>query len=311
MKIFRYGELLTAPRGGVFAIGFFDGVHSAHRRLLSEALKEARGSGSPFGIITFSSESEIKKASPRLYSTKERIEIFERLGADFTVLLDFEEIRDLSAEDFVKKILIDGLGATVAYAGFNFKFGKGAKGDADELSRLMKEQGARAVIFDEITEDGITVSATLIRSLIEDGQIGRANSLLGAPYSLRGEVVRGNGKGHTLGFPTVNTTLPENKVKPKRGVYRSIVALDEKTYLGVTNVGVCPTFEIREIHPETFIIDFTGDVYGKSVTVYLLGYLREEREFDSPEDLKMQIEVDINRTIKENGEEKWQVLGLK
>ena len=311
MKIFHYGELSEAPEGAVVAIGFFDGVHTAHRSLILKAQEVAREKGAPFGIVSFYSESEIKKESARLYSTEEKLLIFRSIGADFTVLLNFGEIRALSPEEFVKKILREGLRICAAAVGFNFRFGMNAGAGASELSSLMKEYGKDTVIFNEITHGGKTVSATLIRSLIEAGEIERANLLLGSPYFLSGKVVRGNGQGHSLGFPTVNTDIPEGKVKPKTGVYRSVATVDGRSYDSVTNVGVCPTFGKRNIHAETYIIGFSDDVYGKTVTVSLMGYLREEREFSSPEELKMQIEVDKNNAIKGNGEEKWQELGLK
>ena len=311
MKVFGYEELKNAPSDGVIAIGFFDGVHSAHRRLISEAQSDARKRGVPFGILTFASESGIKKGISRLYSTEERLRIFKEVGADFTVSLDFEKICTLTPEQFVKDILIGGLGAGVAYAGYNFRFGKNAEGKADDLKALMEKYGKSAVICDEITYGGKTISSTVIRTMIESGDVERANLLLGAPYRISGETVRGNGKGHSLGFPTVNTSLTKDKVIPKNGVYRSLVKIKDEFYNGVTNIGVCPTFGEREVHPETYIIDFSKDVYGEDVTVFLLGYIREERTFCSEDELKMQIKVDIDTTIKKNGEEKWQELGLK
>ena len=311
MKILGYGELQAAPPDSVIALGFFDGVHCAHRKLLSEAHSRARSTGSPFGILTFRSESGIKNGVSRLYSTEERLNIFRELGADFSVLLDFKDICDLSPHEFVDNILVKSLGASVAYVGYNFRFGKNAAGSAEDLKSLMAENKKETVICDEITYNGEAISATLIRSLIEGGKIEKANILLGTPYRISGEVVRGNGKGHSLGFPTVNTSLGDGKVKPKMGVYRSLVKIGTELYNGVTNIGVCPTFERREIHSETFIIDFSEKIYGEKITVFLLEYLREETKFDSPEKLKMQINIDKNITIQKNGEEKWQELGLK
>ena len=311
MKIIGYKDLKTAPSGSVAAIGFFDGVHLAHRKLLSDARELANSLGVPFGILTFSSESNIKKGAPRLYSTEEKIRFFEESSADFSVILDFEEICSLSPEEFVKDILVDGLNASVAYVGYNFRFGKGALGNSPDLYAFMKKAGKDAVICSEVDFEGMPISATLIRTLIESGEIERANALLGSPYFISGEVVQGNGAGHDLGFPTVNTALASGKVIPKRGVYRSAVSVMGKLYNGVTNIGTCPTLGERETHAETYIIDFSENVYGQNVVVYLLGYLREERMFGTAEELIMQIEVDKNKAIKKNGEEKWQELGLK
>lgn len=311
MRILGYRELKDAPKDSIVALGFFDGVHIAHRKLLSDAKAMAKENGRHFGIITFSSESDVKKGSPRLYSTEERLGLFEKIGADFTVLLDFSEIKSLSPEDFVKKILVKGIHASTAFVGYNFRFGKGALADAIELSSLMKQNGRNTVICDEIKYEGAPISATLIRSLIEKGEIEKANLLLGSPYFISGVVTHGNGVGNSLGFPTVNTPFTEGKIIPKPGVYRSIVKIFQNLYNGVTNIGVCPTFDKREIHEETYVIDFKEQIYGENITVYLLGYLREERAFDSPEELITQIKVDVNSAINKNGEEKWQELGLK
>lgn len=311
MTIYSYREINSAPRGGVIALGFFDGVHSAHRSLILEAKKRAEAIGAPLGIFTFSAESGIKKDTQRLYTTEERLGIIEGLSVDFAVVAEFSEICALCPEEFVGEVLISGLDAAVAFAGYNFRFGKGALGHARDLERLMTEAGRDAVICNEITRDGKRVSSTAVRSLIESGEMKEAAELLGSPYFLTGKVVKGNGQGRSLGFPTVNTPLRAGKVIPKLGVYRSLVKLPQGIYNGVTNLGVCPTLGERDAHAETYIIDFDGDVYGENVTVYLLEYLREERTFAGKEELIMQINIDKNTTIEKNGEEKWQELGLR
>ena len=138
-----------------------------------------------------------------------------------------------------------------------------------------------------------------------------ASALLGAPYFLTGKVAHGDGRGKSLGLPTVNTDIPDEKLTPRVGVYRSAVVIGEKIYAGVTNVGTCPTFGERVPHAETYILDFDGDIYGEDIRIYLLEFLRDERHFDSADELILQIKLDINYTIKKNGEEKWQELGLK
>ncbi len=311
MKIFTFKELSLAPRGGVIALGFFDGVHLAHRKLFDKARSEARLRGVPFGVFTFTSESDIKKNAKRLYTTEERLEIIGGLSADFTLLADFSEICSFGAEEFVVEILVKGLGASVSVAGYNFKFGKGALGTSELLSKLMRENGREAITVDEISLRGKEVSSTVIRSLIEGGKIEEANELLGSPYTFFGKVEHGESLGKKLGFPTLNTKIQDGKATPKSGVYRSAVLLDGKVISAVTNIGKCPTFGEREIHLETHLIDFGGDIYGKDIKIFLLGYLREERLFSSKEELVMQIKVDKNTTIKKNGEEKWQELGLK
>lgn len=295
----------------VMALGFFDGVHIAHRDLLATAKDIADQRGLAFGIFTFASGGGIKAKAGRLYNDDEKAEMFRDLGADFTVFSDFGAISGSSPEDFVLKTLCDDLNCRVCVAGFNFRFGKGASADSSRLATLMRQGGGEAVICDEITKDGLTMSATLIRGLIEEGKVEEANRYLGIPYYIKGRVSHGRTDGRRLGFPTANLSIDEGRIIPRLGVYRTALVINGKIYSGVSNIGKCPTFDGEEIRLETHIIDFEGDLYGREIRVYLLGFLRGERRFDSIEELKKQIIVDKNTTISENGEIKWQELGLK
>ena len=300
------------PTECVLALGFFDGVHIAHRDLLSRARKIASLRGLAFGVFTFKSTANIKINSARLYDDGDKAEIFESLGADFAVFADFSAISGCSPEDFVKKILVGDLSCRVCVAGFNFRFGKGALAGAAELSLFMSEGGGEASICDEITaDDGRTLSATMIRELISHGKIAEANSLLGAPYYIKGRVSSGRQDGRRLGFPTANILIAEGKIVPRLGVYRSATVIDGKIYSGVTNIGKCPTFNGEEIRLETHIIGFEGDLYGRELKIFLLDFLREEKLFESVNELKMQINIDKNTTIEKNGDIQWQDLGLK
>lgn len=312
MLIYKYPGENRICGECVLAIGFFDGVHIAHRDLILTAKGEARRLGLPLGIFTFRSGSDIKNDVARIYTDEEKTEIFESLGADFTVFADFAKIRDFSPEEFVSQILVSSLKCRTCVVGFNFRFGKGAAGNAEMLSVLMRGSGGEAIIKSEITDkNGKAVSSTRIREHIVRGEMQKAQELLGIPYYIKGRVEHGNSTGRKLGFPTVNLPIPKDKVVARLGVYRSAVAIGDKIYTGLTNVGICPTFEARSVHQETYILDFDGDIYGREITVYLIGFMRDEIAFSSPEELKMQINVDKNRAIKENGDITWQELGLK
>ncbi len=295
----------------MLALGFFDGVHIAHRDLLNEARRIAAERSLPFGIFTFGSAGAIKDGVKRLYDDSEKAELFKSMGADFAVFADFGSISGLSPEEFVRDTLCADLGCRVCVAGFNFRFGKYAKGDSARLRELMAEEGCEAAICKEITDGGKTLSATLIRDLILSGEIEEASRLLGAPYYIKGRVSHGRRDGRKMGFPTVNIPIDEGKIMPKSGVYRSATVIDGRVYSAVSNIGSCPTFMGEEIRLESHIIGYEGDLYGREIRVYLLGYLRGERRFDSIDELKAQIELDKNRTIEENGEITWQDLGLK
>lgn len=291
-------------------LGFFDGVHIAHRDLIKRGRKIADELGIPLGVFTFPSESGLKPGAKRLYSTEERLKLLDEAGVDFTVLVEFSAVSSLSPEDFVKDVLVERLKCRVAVIGFNFRFGKGAKGDADALLKLMEESGGKCAIHEELKIDGETVCTTLIRRLLADGDMERANLLLKAPYRISGRVDRGNGVGKGLGFPTVNTALDFWRVELRYGVYRTAVKVNGRTYPSITNVGVCPTFEERQVHLETFILGFEGDIYGCDTEVFFLEFIRDEMQFNSEKELKMQINIDISKVIEKNGDIKWQELGL-
>lgn len=311
MEIYKYeyGKALDISPS-VIALGFFDGVTIAHRRLIEEAREEADKRALPLGIFTFDSEGSIKKDSKRIYSTEQKLTLFERCGVDFAVVADFSDLCSLSPEEFVKDVIVRDLGAVIAASGYNFRFGRGAAADANDLCVLMQDMGKSAITVSELSRDGEAVSASRIRDLLSENRIREAESLLGAPYFIVGTVTAGNAKGRDLGFPTINTNIDVSKVAPK-GVFRSAVPIGDRIFHAVTNIGTCPTFDERSVHAETHIIDYLGDLYGKRCEVYLLGYLRSEIKFDSPEALIKQIQEDKLRAISENGDLTWQRLGLK
>jgi riboflavin kinase/FMN adenylyltransferase len=164
----------------------------------------------------------------------------------------------------------------------------------------MAKRGKEAITVNEKTLDGKSISATLIRELIAQGEIEEANRLLGAPYMLRGKVSAGEGLGHSLGFPTINTDIPKGRATPL-GVFRSAVPIGDNIYHAVTNIGSCPTLGERQTHAETHIMGFDGNLYTQDIEVYLLGYLRNEIKFNSAKELINQVEEDKQRAIKENG----------
>ncbi len=310
MKIYEYtpGAKLNISSCAL-ALGFFDGVHEGHRRLLQTTKKLAGEKGLLFAVFTFVSENSFK-GSEILYSTKEKLELLEAFGVEAVIISHFSSIMETSAEDFVKKSLISDMRCELAVAGYDFKFGKGARGNATLLSDIMQSNKKGCVIESEQRINGEKISTTKIKELLLGGEVESAREFLGVPYFIRGEVKRGNGVGHTLGFPTVNTDFENGKTPLARGVYRTAVDVDGKLYTGITNVGLCPTFKSRALHAETFIIDFEGDLYGKNIRIFFLDFLREEKQFNSPEELILQINVDKNRAIKENGELSWQEIGL-
>ena len=309
MKIYEYAPGKSINTGDtVIALGLFDGVHKAHRELLSLAKREAKRNGLTFAVFTFGS-GEIKKTKS-IYSTEQKLDILESLGADAVILANFEDICNVTAQDFIESCLIGDMHCKIAAAGYDFRFGKGAEGDADLLSEVLSKHNRYAVIEEKQTWKDEKISSTRIKSLLSEGNIEEANLLLGSPYFLSTSVSHGDGRGHRLGFPTVNTEFPEETLIPRHGVYRTAIDIDGRLYSAITNVGTCPTFGDRTAHAESFILDFNGDLYGKNIRIFYLGFLRDEIRFSSEKELIMQINVDKNKVIKENGELTWQAIGL-
>lgn len=301
MHVTEYTRDLRLSGERVVVLGFFDGVHTAHRRLLSMAASEARRTGRELCVLTFLSEGRaLKPGAERIYPTDIKLQLLQGLGVDRTVLCDFSAVSDMDADTFVREVLCLALGCATAVCGYNFRFSRGARADSGVLCRLMAEAGRGCLVCDPVDFDGHPLSATFIRNLLREGDMETAAKALGAPYRLRACPERGLGLGRTLGTPTVNLTFAEGLCRPKNGVYRCIATVGGERYTAVTNVGTCPTFGERPVHAECYLLDFDGDVYGKEITVYFLGFLREERVFSSSEELKMQIELDIKTTIREN-----------
>ena len=312
MRIIHYPSLdeKQNTQNLAVALGYFDGVHRGHRALISRLIEVARDRQLTPCIFTFSnSPSKTKNTQTTLYNIEEKIEIFTSLGIEAVILADFDSVSNLDAKSFVKDVLIDSLGARFAICGYNFRFGRGAHASAEDMVRLMESHSCGAEILDEQKVDGISVSATEIRNLLLAGNTEEAAKLLGAPYFISGTVERGLGLGAAYGFPTVNMPIREDSpLLP--GVYRTAVRVGDTLYTGVTNVGSCPTVKVRAIHAETMISDFSGDLYGKKIYVYLLGYIRKEKRFDSLEELREQIYKDKKIAETENGDLKWLEIGL-
>ena len=300
----------TTLRGIAVALGYFDGVHVGHRELIALLVSEAKKRGlSPYVLTFADSISKTKNNQSTLYTAEEKIRIFESLGAEGVIVTDFSSVAELSPERFVSEVLIEALGTELAISGYNFRFGKGASADSQRLSELMRGLGKDAVILDEQRIDGKPISATAIRQLIYDKRLGEATRMLGVPYSIEGKVEKGLGLGKAYGFPTVNIPLREDSPL-STGVYRTAVKIGKKLYTGITNIGKCPTVKEREVHSETLIADFEGDIYGENIRIYFLGYLRPEKRFDSIEELREQIYIDKEKSLKENGELTWLEIGL-
>lgn len=279
----------SCPRS--VALGLFDGLHPAHRQVILSATADI-DDGTAVAVYTFEPSTVTTKAVARLTDDTEEEHLLERMGADELFRVDFSAVQHLSPVDFVHKILKGQLDAVKVSCGYNYRFGYRGQGDTALLTALCAEVGITVTVVPEIDIDGVPVSSTAIRRAIGDGDMVTARRLLGRPYCLHSPVTEGQHLGNQLGFPTINQPLPEGFAHPRFGVYASCVQWEGETYPAVTNVGVHPTVGATAPLAETYIIGFSGDLYGKSPCVYPLTYLRPEQTFPTLENLQAQITQD-------------------
>lgn len=272
----------------IVVIGKFDGVHLGHRLLFDTAVREARKRKCKSAVFTFDRNLGENKV---ISTIDERRTLIEGQGIDILIEYPFTQIMAMEAEVFVKEILVKNLRARAVIAGSDCGFGKNRSGNAALLRKLSGELGFDTVILDKVTVNGQIVSSTLARSLIGQGRMEEASAMLGHEFFIRGCVVFGNQLGRTWEFPTINMLPPENKIMPPNGVYASSVLLDGVWRDGVTNIGRKPTVDSCNelILAETYIFDYDGDLYGKTLDVRLYHFIREEKRFDSFQELKEQI----------------------
>lgn len=270
----------------------FDGVHMGHRRIIAAAKNKSTELGISTSVLLFSSSPH---GAPELLPLCDRLTEIKDLGVDLAYVYDFGELRDMTPEAFVREVLHGTLHAKAAFAGYNYHFGKKASGDADALARLCAEQGIFCGITDRVEALGEPVSSTRIRKLLQAGDIEAASILLTYSYYLRETVAHGKALGRTLGLPTINQSFGA-RVIPAHGIYYTKTVIDGTEYPSVSNIGVRPTVEHTDrANLETHILDFDGDLYGKTVTVRFYKKGRDEEVFDSVDALKNAVENDCAR----------------
>ena len=289
MQIIRGTTDFKIKEGTAVAIGKFDGLHLGHRKLLGEILRQ-REDGLLAAVFTFDPSPEIffgMNPSRELSTNEEKRALFEEIGIDILVEFPFNaETAATSPEDFVIDILCGRMNAKYVAAGTDLSFGAKGKGNFTLMASLARHLGFEAHKIDKIERNGKVISSTLIRSLVEEGNMEEAALCLGAPYKITGKIVHGRALGRRIGIPTLNQTPPSDKLLPPFGVYYSEVKADGKTYKGMTNIGVKPTVtEDARITVETYLYDFSGNLYGETAEVSLLTYRRPEMRFSGIEEL--------------------------
>ena len=283
----------------IYALGFFDGVHLGHQALLKVCRILADSTGSIAGVATFGNHPDAltQGSAPRLINTlSDRKRLLEGFSMDQVLELPFDEaLKTMPWEAF-----LDMLCAQHAAAGFvcgdDFRFGHKGEGTAEKLKAFCESKKLPCVIIPEQLLDGVRISSTHIRQLLEAGDVANAHRFLGHRHILTGTVVAGRQLGRTIGIPTANLQLPEGVVCPRFGVYACHALVDGKQYPAVTNIGTRPTVGGHHVTVEPWILDFSGDLYGKKITLEFAAFLRPETKFDSLEELKAQIRLDAEKT---------------
>ena len=289
----KLGEIRKQKNPVVACIGYFDGMHKGHQALVNATIEKAKELGVESGLITFDPDpwvtlrdaKDVKHITP----LQQRINIAVELGIKNIFILNFtKEMAALSPLDFIK--VLDSCNIKALICGFDYHYGQFGKGDIESLKR---DADFEVVVIDAVNDNEGKISSTRITNLIEEGEVHKAEELLGYAYRVEGYVVHGNAKGRTIGYPTANVSVPSEYLEPKSGVYACFALIDGKKYKAMVNIGHNPTFNYTEtMSLEAYILDFSGDLYDKRLKISFKYYLRPEKKFKYIGNLKMQLEQD-------------------
>lgn len=305
-QVSRTLEEARLPPGSAIAIGSFDGVHLGHQAVIGEAIEltrklgQGRARSGQVAALTFSPHPAKLLApdlAPALIATAEqRITWLGEAGVDHVVMVPFDAaLASVPADKFISDILIGQLGAAGVAVGYDFTFGKGGHGNTQLLTQEGGRQGLQVRVLEPFHLDGLLVSSTKIREFVLSGRVYGAMILLGRPFQLSGEVIRGKARGRTLGFPTANVAAVQ-EIKPANGVYAAQARVDGELIDAAVSIGIVPTFDNgNDLSVEAYLLDFDRDIYGKTITLEFVKRLRPERRFDGPEALIAQITEDVKQ----------------
>ncbi|EEG76777.1 bifunctional riboflavin kinase/FAD synthetase [Dethiobacter alkaliphilus] len=288
----------------VVALGNFDGVHLGHREIINTTVKTAKKHGAKSAVLIFSphplSVLAPDKAPALLMTMEDRIHMLGQVGVDYVIVHPFNrEFAGMPPESFATEVLHGKLGVSGVVVGFDYSFGRRGLGNPAELKLLGERLGFTVEVVNPVSVHGEPVGSTAVRKLLLEGRVEAAADMLGYPFYLRGEVVHGDGRGRTLGFPTANLQVPCEIIRPAHGVYLTKALLGEERFWAVTNVGKRPTFCKTEPSVEVHLLDTQKNLYGHELMVEFIQKIREEKAFSGPEALRAQIrnDIDLARTI--------------
>lgn len=302
--MFVYTSYCEAKRKAPYcvALGSFDGVHMGHLKLIESITDKAKEMNCRSMIFTFLKHPKkifFQDSSLEMITDdKLRMEIFEKCNLDSVFLEDFQNIKNLNPEEFVKKVLLDKFQIKCVVAGYDFKFGFNKRGNIEILKALGEKHGFEVLIVKPVLIEGKIVSSSLIRELLKSGGVEEAKKYLGRYFTIKGPVIHGKKKGSKIGVRTANIGVKKDLVLPKRGVYLTNTIIDGISYKSVTNIGFNPTFKGEKISIETHIIDYNDYLYESEIEVVFLRWHRNEKCFDNVSGLKQQIDLDIKSRLE-------------
>lgn len=279
------------------ALGLFDGVHLGHRAVLDLSLEQKKNGLQP-AVFTFNPSAVLRKSSGQdgyIYTHLQKYYMLSDMGFSGNIYsAKFEELCGMTGEEFAENILVKKMNAEIVCCGNNFRFGKNASCDVEDLKNFGKKYGFEVQTAQPVKINDITVSSGEIRRCLVNGEIEKANTLLGEPYRINNTVVHGNEIGRTINFPTINQNYSKGQLILKYGVYFTITYINDIKYKSITNIGVKPTIAGKRTPlAETHVLDFSGDLYNRNIAVEFHNFIRPEMKFSSVEELKEQISRDI------------------
>tara|TARA_Y100000768_G_scaffold358770_1_gene314811 strand:+ start:923 stop:1852 length:930 start_codon:yes stop_codon:yes gene_type:complete len=301
MKIFiDKNDNLKSARGGVYALGNFDGVHLGHKKIISKVIDISKSKNIPSGVLIFDPH-------PRNYFNSNlddfilsdintRSYLLEKTKLDFLGILKFDDfMSNLSPREFIEKIIKNRVGVSHLIVGYNFKFGKNREGNVEVLSKICSEFNIDLTIIKQVKNMELTISSSKIREAIEELDFEKVKRIIGDYWKILGEVKEGDKRGREIGFPTANIMM-NNLIKPDFGVYAVRIEYNNDTFDGIANFGVRPTFDKKKSLPllEVHLFNFSDNLYGKEIIVSFVDFIRKEKKFNGLESLKYQIQLDIN-----------------
>jgi len=296
MELIKIADIDKKIKDSSIAFGVFDGVHLGHKKIIERMMDKENTKKI---VLTFYNHPEevINKESKVNYITtlKQREHLLKELGVEIIVYIDFtQQIKNTMPKDFVKQFILDKFDLKKITVGFNNRFGKYGQGSGELLMQMSKEYNFDVEIVDKVCINDEVISSSAIRAALIAGNVKKAGQMLGRDFSVKSKVIDGKKLGRKLGFPTANIKISEKLIMPKNGVYITKTKFRNKEYFSITNIGINPTFKNHPYRAETYILDFNRNIYEEEIEIFFLEKIRDEKKFESLDELKKQIYNDTN-----------------